>query len=201
MLGRLATHFKVNKRMIERVCAFLVYKFPEIDIDFDIERYFNEQEFITEFMEMLQKSFPELKLYGNCVRGIIDYKYQSMYINNRFIRKVSTLFDIYRQYGYSLIVDDKKQKTQMSISEFIDTSSKYRYEILQRFKGLGELDSDDLWETTLNPNTRTLIQLTTDDLEKELDIFHKLNGPGSKDAKRRKDMMKGYRIKLSDLDN
>lgn len=201
MLTHLAKHFKVNKRMIERVCAFLVYKFPDIHIDFNIEEYFDNQEFIKDFMEMLQKSFPELTLNGNCVRGIIDYKYQSMYINNRFIRKVSTLFDIYRQYGYSLIVDDKKQKTQMSISEFIDTSSKYRYEILQRFKGLGELDSDDLWETTLNPNTRTLIQLTTDDLEKELDTFHKLNGPGSKDAKRRKDMMKGYRIKLSDLDN
>lgn len=201
MLAHLATHFKVNKRMIERVCAFLVYKFPEMDIDFDIESCFDNQEFVTEFMEMLQKSFPELKLYGNCVRGIIDYKYQSMYINNRFIRKVSVLFDVYRKYGYSLIVDDKTQKTQMSISEFLDASSKYRYEILKRFKGLGELGSDDLWETTLNPNTRTLIQLTTDDLKKELDTFHKLNGPGSKDANRRKNMMKGYRIKLSDLDN
>lgn len=201
MLTQLAKHLNVNKRLIERICAFLVHQFPEIDIDFNIEDKFNDQKFITEFMEMLQKSFPEIKLYGNCIRGIIEYKYQSVYINNRFIRKVSQLFEIYKKYGYNLIVDDKKEKKQMSISEFLDATSKCRYEIIQRFKGLGELKSEDLWETTLNPNTRTLIQLTTEDLKKELSTFHKLNGTSQKDSEKRKSMMKGYRIKLSDLDN
>jgi DNA gyrase subunit B len=38
---------------------------------------------------------------------------------------------------------------------------------VQRFKGLGEMNPEELWETTMNPATRTLEQITIDDIEKD----------------------------------
>ena len=48
-----------------------------------------------------------------------------------------------------------------------------------RFKGLGELDPEQLWETTMNPATRRLVQVTTDDLQKTLDLFYIFMGDKS----------------------
>lgn len=47
---------------------------------------------------------------------------------------------------------------------------------IQRYKGLGEMDAEQLWDTTMNPENRVLVKVAIEDAEKADAIFSKLMG-------------------------
>ena len=69
---------------------------------------------------------------------------------------------------------------------------------IQRFKGLGEMNPEELWSTTLNPETRNLLKVKySKDFKKDQNIIHTLMG---NDVALRKDFIVSNAINVSNLD-
>jgi DNA gyrase subunit B len=68
---------------------------------------------------------------------------------------------------------------------------------VQRFKGLGEMNADQLWETTMNPETRTLLRVDAENASLADEIFTMLMG---EKVGPRKDFIKSEARKVQNLD-
>lgn len=68
---------------------------------------------------------------------------------------------------------------------------------LQRYKGLGEMNADQLWETTMDPENRVLLQVSIEDAEKADAVFNKLMGT---EVELRKNFIQSRARFVKDLD-
>ncbi|HET7466340.1 MAG TPA: DNA topoisomerase (ATP-hydrolyzing) subunit B [Candidatus Dormibacteraeota bacterium] len=68
---------------------------------------------------------------------------------------------------------------------------------VQRMKGLGEMNAEELWDTTMNPATRVLLRVTVDDASSANEVFEKLMGP---DVEPRKKFIQAHAKSVRNLD-
>ena len=115
------------------------------------------------------------------MKSLIDHGY--VYIAQPPLYKIKK--GKFEEYVFS---DNEKDRIAQELGE--------GYEI-QRYKGLGEMNPEQLWETTMNPENRTLLQVTSDDAVLADEMFTILMG---EKVEPRKEFIQTYASTVKVLD-
>lgn len=159
-----------------------------------------EKNWIKKFMKKFEESEYDEEL--DMLSVIYKGSRMTLLINDNFYDKCKRLQTLITETNnndiyYQVIDKGNALPGVYSLGSIFKMTSKYLPEVIERIKGVGELPNEVIWETVLNPQTRQLIRLTCEDLERELEIVKILHG---NDASLRKDFMKGYIFNKEDLD-
>ncbi|WP_375615636.1 MULTISPECIES: DNA topoisomerase (ATP-hydrolyzing) subunit B [unclassified Bartonella] len=119
--------------------------------------------------------------FERILRGVKDViTLDAGLINSTDARQIDRIAQNFIDIYHPPVLLRRKDKTErifgpMSLLESIFTSGK-KGVTLQRYKGLGEMNAEQLWETTLDPNARSLLQVKINDATDADSLFSRLMG-------------------------
>ncbi len=175
-----------KRRRDPRIISFLLEKGVQKD-------FFKSQEFVNQLLEDMKGKFAwlrheeiffdeESQTYSVEIKGQgFRMNLSSFFIQSSEYKELAVLYkQIIETLGsppYDVSIKGQHKKIG-SIDELvqisIDTAKKEL--MVQRYKGLGEMNPDQLWETTMDPLKRTLLQVSIEDTVKADEVFTVLMG-------------------------
>ena len=117
---------------------------------------------------ILNKTIGEdsLTLFVQTTTGLVEITIDRTLFENNFFKEACDIYEKIQQRELAFL----ENKDIIKVLEDIEDSTKKSYD-MQRYKGLGEMNPDQLWETTMTPSSRTLLRVTLPDDEEADRIF------------------------------
>jgi DNA gyrase subunit B len=159
---------RLEEIISERIRPFLNQRYEALrDLDFEVYR---DEE---------HGNFAARALLGTGVRRdtVVDFNLLEL-PEFQEMRKISRQLGEQLQGPYTVMSKggaEDSARTFDEVATIVDANGRKGLTI-QRYKGLGEMNSDQLWDTTMDPARRTLLQVRVEDYESAADIFSVLMG-------------------------
>ena len=190
----------------------------------DTERWFFERDAADAFVQELEAEYekekasePQADDENPTDESAIDHGPISQLVDLHEVKSINENLSSLKDYGfgvadfiaagvrnaeqiYSFRIDRDEQSQDLgSLRDLLPTLRRLGEKglSLTRFKGLGEMNSDELWETSMDPEKRTLLQVSMEDAAAADEIFRVLMGD---QVEPRREFIEKHALDVKDLD-
>ena len=156
-MERLANRYAVNPVLLESVLTLRDKSIKEIQKS--LKPYYR-------FLEYKEVNGSKV------IEGIVNREYQTIILNDKLIQEAEPVLKILESNSSIVFGINDKESNLYELMHLFDLSAP---KSIQRFKGLGEMDGQRLFDSTIDPDKRILIRYTIEDAQKDLEAMRNIN--------------------------